>query len=289
MEDGIIVPSKKGFVQMELEEAAVPAIEGLKLIILLQGKFFGINMEELKNLRSQLYSAAEHFEQSYTNDKHKKIVLNMLKVYVVKALVNSVDHLGCVAYKLHTYIKEYKEMQRISKEEYLVSLKRKSSGFAKGVSKYRGVASSNICYCILEKIKSLGINHQMLIKALRTSTKLIVSDDGKKVRCRRLFTESDKEELQSCTDIVENLPEDYTRQSLEKMFSNVGSVKNVRICNPQDPNTARSSKSDMLISNKVEKLNDERNLRKGLHVRAMLRHTVINPFFTFHYIFFPND
>ncbi|KAJ0983197.1 hypothetical protein J5N97_011452 [Dioscorea zingiberensis] len=140
-----------------------------------------------------------------------------------------------------------------------------------------------------KKIKSLGINHQMLIKALRTSTKLIVSDDGKKVRRRQLFTERDKEELQSRTVIVENLPEDYTRQSLEKMFNTVGSVKNVRICHPQDPNTARSSKSDVLISNKlhalvefetadqadkaVEKLNDERNWRKGLRVRAMLRRT----------------
>ncbi|KAH7662138.1 La-related protein 7 [Dioscorea alata] len=140
-----------------------------------------------------------------------------------------------------------------------------------------------------KKIKSLGINHQMLIKALRTSTKLIVSDDGKKVRRKQLFTERDKEELQSRTVIVENLPEDYTRQSLEKMFNVVGSVKNVRICHPQDPNTARSSKSDVLISNKlhalvefesadqaekaVEKLNDERNWRKGLRVRAMLRRT----------------
>ncbi|KAM0952268.1 putative lupus La protein [Dioscorea sansibarensis] len=122
-----------------------------------------------------------------------------------------------------------------------------------------------------KKIKSLGINHQMLIKSLRTSTKLIVSDDGKKVRRKQLFTERDKEELQSRTVIVENLPEDYTRQSLEKMFNVVGSVKNVRICHPQDPNTARSSKSDVLISNKVEKLNDERNWRKGLRVRAMLR------------------
>ncbi|KAG6513558.1 hypothetical protein ZIOFF_023890 [Zingiber officinale] len=39
-----------------------------------------------------------------------------------------------------TYSKEYKEMQSMSKEEYLASLRRRSNGFSRGVSKYRGVA-----------------------------------------------------------------------------------------------------------------------------------------------------
>lgn len=39
-----------------------------------------------------------------------------------------------------TYAKELEEMQNISKEEYLASLRRRSSGFSRGVSKYRGVA-----------------------------------------------------------------------------------------------------------------------------------------------------
>ncbi|KAI3926859.1 hypothetical protein MKX01_032774 [Papaver californicum] len=39
-----------------------------------------------------------------------------------------------------TYKKEFDEMQKASKEEYLASLRRRSSGFSRGVSKYRGVA-----------------------------------------------------------------------------------------------------------------------------------------------------
>eukprot|EP01018_Ginkgo_biloba_P033138 Gb_39931 [translate_table: standard] len=39
-----------------------------------------------------------------------------------------------------TYTKELEEMQNISKEEYLGTLRRRSSGFSRGVSKYRGVA-----------------------------------------------------------------------------------------------------------------------------------------------------
>ncbi|WOL03871.1 hypothetical protein Cni_G12591 [Canna indica] len=43
-------------------------------------------------------------------------------------------------FPLETYAKEYEEMQSMSKEEYLASLRRRSSGFSRGVSKYRGVA-----------------------------------------------------------------------------------------------------------------------------------------------------
>ncbi|XP_042384979.1 ethylene-responsive transcription factor WRI1-like [Zingiber officinale] len=39
-----------------------------------------------------------------------------------------------------TYRKDYEEMQSMSKEEYLASLRRRSNGFSRGVSKYRGVA-----------------------------------------------------------------------------------------------------------------------------------------------------
>ncbi|BBG96770.1 Integrase-type DNA-binding superfamily protein [Prunus dulcis] len=39
-----------------------------------------------------------------------------------------------------TYTKELEEMQKASREEYLASLRRRSSGFSRGVSKYRGVA-----------------------------------------------------------------------------------------------------------------------------------------------------
>ncbi|PQM40334.1 AP2-like ethylene-responsive transcription factor [Prunus yedoensis var. nudiflora] len=43
-------------------------------------------------------------------------------------------------FPLGTYPEELKEMESQSKEEYIGSLRRKSSGFSRGVSKYRGVA-----------------------------------------------------------------------------------------------------------------------------------------------------
>ncbi|KAK7313673.1 hypothetical protein VNO77_38863 [Canavalia gladiata] len=43
-------------------------------------------------------------------------------------------------FPIETYSKDLEEMDKASKEEYLASLRRQSSGFSRGISKYRGVA-----------------------------------------------------------------------------------------------------------------------------------------------------
>ncbi|KAF1890004.1 hypothetical protein Lal_00025335 [Lupinus albus] len=65
-----------------------------------RSKTFINSLQELKNLRSQLYSAAEYCEKSYLHTEQKQMVLDNLRDYAVRALVNAVDHLGTVAYKL---------------------------------------------------------------------------------------------------------------------------------------------------------------------------------------------
>ncbi|KAJ9135608.1 hypothetical protein P3X46_032771 [Hevea brasiliensis] len=137
-----------------------------------------------------------------------------------------------------------------------------------------------------KKMKSLVNNNHLLAQALQSSSKLVVSEDGKKVKRKVPFTEKDREELLSRTVVVENLPEDHSHQNLEKIFSVVGSVRTIRICHPQESNSSRN-KSDFFMSNKlhalvefenpdtaekaVEKLNDERDWRKGLRVRVLPR------------------
>ncbi|KAF9687875.1 hypothetical protein SADUNF_Sadunf02G0138700 [Salix dunnii] len=65
-----------------------------------RSKSFIKALQELKNLRPQMYSAAEYCEKSYLHSEQKQTVLDNLKDYAVRALVNAVDHLGTVAYKL---------------------------------------------------------------------------------------------------------------------------------------------------------------------------------------------
>ncbi|EES08246.1 la-related protein 6B [Sorghum bicolor] len=141
-----------------------------------------------------------------------------------------------------------------------------------------------------KKIKALVQSNSMLASALRTSSKLVVSDDGARVKREQPFTESDLEELQARIVVAENLPDDHCYQNLMRLFSAVGSVKTIRTCYPQTPNgtgpaTNRSAKLDMLFANKLHafveydsiedaaraivELNDERNWRSGLRVRLL--------------------
>ncbi|XP_059444599.1 protein ABIL2-like isoform X2 [Corylus avellana] len=69
--------------------------------------FFSDSLKELKDLRKQLYSAAEHFEAAYSKEDQNHLVLvENLKDYAIKAIVNTVDHLGSVAYKVNGFLDE---------------------------------------------------------------------------------------------------------------------------------------------------------------------------------------
>lgn len=144
---------------------------------------------------------------------------------------------------------------------------------------------------LFKKIKALISSHAQLAQVLRSSTKLVVSEDGMKVKRKIPLTETDLEELQSRIVIAENLPEDHCHQNLMKIFSAVGSVKMIRTCLPQSSNGgassgSRTAKSDsMLYSNKlhafveyesvelaeraVVELNDD-NWRNALKVQLLL-------------------
>ncbi|GER43676.1 ABL interactor-like protein 4, partial [Striga asiatica] len=62
--------------------------------------------QDLKNLRKQLYSAADRFESSYNKTDHNQIVIQLSKDYIAKALVSTVDHLGSMADKLNKSLNE---------------------------------------------------------------------------------------------------------------------------------------------------------------------------------------
>ncbi|XVF51273.1 hypothetical protein PTKIN_Ptkin04bG0171700 [Pterospermum kingtungense] len=71
-----------------------------------QSLLFSDTLKDLKSLRKQLYAAAEYFEMVYIKEEQKQIVEDTLKDYAIKALVNTVDHLGSVAYKVNNFVDE---------------------------------------------------------------------------------------------------------------------------------------------------------------------------------------
>ncbi|KAL8196292.1 hypothetical protein R6Q57_025292 [Mikania cordata] len=64
-------------------------------------------LKDLQNVKEQLYSAAEHFEDSYHKNDQKQMLLESLKDYISKSLLKTVDHLGCVANKVNTFLDEH--------------------------------------------------------------------------------------------------------------------------------------------------------------------------------------
>uniref|UniRef100_A0A0E0BZN9 Uncharacterized protein n=1 Tax=Oryza meridionalis TaxID=40149 RepID=A0A0E0BZN9_9ORYZ len=84
-----------------------------------EGLLFSDSLKDLRNLRSQLYSAAEYFEVFYRNNSQKSTVMTSLKDYTVEALVSTVDHLGFVSYKVDNLVKERSD--EVNETEFRVS------------------------------------------------------------------------------------------------------------------------------------------------------------------------
>ncbi|KAK4345377.1 hypothetical protein RND71_035553 [Anisodus tanguticus] len=103
-----------------------------------------------------------------------------------------------------------------------------------------------------EAFGECAIDMYRYIKSLQILYASIVRDDGKRVKRKIPFTDKDKEELMLRTVVAENLPDDHSHHNIEKIFNVAGSVKTIRVCHPQDPNTR--TRGDLGISSKLHAL-----------------------------------
>ncbi|XP_051138396.1 protein ABIL2-like [Andrographis paniculata] len=84
-----------------------------------QHMLFTGSLKDLKNLRKQLYEAAEYFELSFNNDFEELDVLDSLKDYSTKALVSTTDHFGSMATKVSKLLDD--QARKVSKSELKLS------------------------------------------------------------------------------------------------------------------------------------------------------------------------
>ncbi|KAJ7552643.1 hypothetical protein O6H91_06G062600 [Diphasiastrum complanatum] len=145
------------------------------------------------------------------------------------------------------------------------------------------------------KIKNLVKNHGTVAAALKTSSQLVLSKDGKKVRRTKLILDIDSKEVQARTVVAENFPENHSTEDITHLFGGIGNVQMVRICHPGTSDNPKFAvmeylKADILVSNKlhalvvyesvneaeraVKELTNESNWRTGLRVRLLLRRMV---------------
>ncbi|RLM93751.1 la-related protein 6A isoform X1 [Panicum miliaceum] len=120
------------------------------------------------------------------------------------------------------------------------------------------------------RMKKLVQDLSVIAAALRTSPKLVVSSDGKKVRRLGPLPQNELKDSKKSTVLVENLPPDFSMESIQEKFGTVGKVVNITI---NDPELAKESstakKPAFILSSKVTTLSDESNWRTGMKVRLL--------------------
>ncbi|KAK9047984.1 hypothetical protein SSX86_033054 [Deinandra increscens subsp. villosa] len=110
-------------------------------IAMQQSLLFSDSLKDLKNLRKQLYAAAEYFELSYTNEDKKHLVVDTLKDYAIKAVVNTIDHLGAVSSKVNDLLGE--KVNEVSETEHRVSCIKQRLSTCQGCFDHEGLAQQS--------------------------------------------------------------------------------------------------------------------------------------------------
>ncbi|XP_010257771.1 PREDICTED: la-related protein 6A isoform X2 [Nelumbo nucifera] len=138
------------------------------------------------------------------------------------------------------------------------------------------------------KMKKLVRDNSLIVAALKESTQLVVSSDGKKVKRIHPLPVTEVKDAEQCTVLVENLPKSYTTENIQRIFGGAGNIKNIYIRDPHAMEGPKKvSMAEKLISGKIyalveyetveaaEKavatLNDENNWRSGMRVKLLKR------------------
>ncbi|XP_074588106.1 la-related protein 6A isoform X1 [Curcuma longa] len=137
------------------------------------------------------------------------------------------------------------------------------------------------------RMKKLTQELSLIEAALRTSSQLVVSEDGRKVkRLHSLSLEIADTKLR--TVIVENLPDDCSEANIRRIFGKFGKIVKVTVHNPHlMEKLANKSKSRIILSSKIHalveygtieaaesainSLNDEKNWRSGMRVELLAK------------------
>jgi La-related protein 7 len=138
------------------------------------------------------------------------------------------------------------------------------------------------------KMKKLTRDHLFIAAALKESSLLVVSGDGKRVKRLNPFRFNEVKDHKLYTVLVENLPEDHSRENIRQIFQKAGNIKKITI---NDPNSTAASAKHIKLDNffgsklhalveyetieaaetAVAMLNNEQDWRNGMRVKFLSR------------------
>ncbi|XP_034697985.1 la-related protein 6A isoform X2 [Vitis riparia] len=136
------------------------------------------------------------------------------------------------------------------------------------------------------KMKKLTQDIQLIVAALRESSQLVVSSDGKKVKRLHPLSLTEVKDSKICTVLIENLPEDHSTENIQRIFGAAGNIKKICIHDPYaTEESTKDSRVEKLISGKlhaivdyetveaaeraVATLNNEQDWRNGMRVKLL--------------------
>ncbi|XP_044461887.1 la-related protein 6A-like isoform X2 [Mangifera indica] len=181
--------------------------------------------------------------------------------------------------KIMKQVEYYFSDENLLTDKYMMNLiKKKKEGF---------VPISVIAS--FRKMKKLTRDNKSIVAALRESSLLVVSSNGKKVkRLNPLPVAAEVKDSKLFTVLVENLPEDHSVENIRRIFAQAGNIRKIRICDPHTPEESKKGgKAEFMISNKlhalveyetveaaeraVVTLNNEQDWRNGMRVKLLKR------------------
>ncbi|KAL6561994.1 hypothetical protein OROGR_003001 [Orobanche gracilis] len=105
------------------------------------------------------------------------------------------------------------------------------------------------------KMKKLTRDKSLIVAALKESSFLVVSSNGKKVKRLHPLPLAEVKDPMVCTVLVENLPEDHSVENLRRVFGEAGNIKNITIRDPHDArDPKRCTVAEKLIIGKLHAL-----------------------------------
>ncbi|PON72600.1 Lupus La protein [Parasponia andersonii] len=149
--------------------------------------------------------------------------------------------------KIIRQVEYYFSDENLPTDKHMISLIRKNK---EGFVPIAVIAS-------FRKMKKLIRDNALLAVALRESSFLVVSLDGKKVKRLHPFPFSEARDSKLYTVLVENLPEDHSVENIRKIFGEAGNIKHICICDPHATEVSlKGDRAEKFINIKVRNQKD---------------------------------
>ncbi|RYQ81848.1 hypothetical protein Ahy_B10g100449 isoform D [Arachis hypogaea] len=100
----------------------------------------------------------------------------------------------------------------------------------------------------------LSRDHSVIAAALQESSVLVVSSDGKRVKRVNPFRFKESRDHKLYTVLVENLPEDHSKDNLQRIFREAGNIRRISIYDPRSAAESTKHKQETFFSSKLHAL-----------------------------------